>query len=156
VENHDEARAAEAFSEQKARAMAVTSATLHGARLFHDGQFEGRRVRLPVFLARRPAEPADRDVEAFYRKLLAAIAAPALREGTWRLLEPTGWPDNPTFRNLVAWAWEREQERHVVAVNLSDAAAQARVPFPWPDLAEKRLRLIDGFTGESYDRDGTE
>jgi hypothetical protein len=156
VENHDEARAAAAFAPEKARAVAVTFATLPGARLFHDGQLEGRRVRLPVFLARRPAEPADRDLEAFYRKLLGAIAAPALREGTWRLLERTGWPDNPTFRNLLAWAWERETERHVVVVNLSDVRAQGRVLFPWPDLAGRRLRLNDFFTGENFDRDGDE
>lgn len=156
IENHDEPRAAAAFGAEKARAVAVTFATLPGARLFHEGQLEGRRTRLPVFLTRRPAEPADRDLEAFYRKLLGAIAAPALRAGTWRLLERTGWPDNPTFQNLVAWAWERGQQRHVVVVNLSDARAQARIPFPWSDLAAQHLRLVDAFTGESYDRDGQE
>jgi hypothetical protein len=156
IENHDEARAAEAFAAEKARAVAVAFATLPGARLFHDGQLAGRRVRIPVFLARQPAEPADRDLEAFYRTLLAAIAAPALREGTWRLLEPTGWTDNPTFGNLVAWAWEKGKDRHVVVVNLSEVRAQGRVPFPWPDLAGQALRLIDSFTGETYDRDGGE
>jgi hypothetical protein len=156
VENHDEARAAVAFAGEKARAVAVVFATLPGARLFHQGQLQGRRIRLPVFLARRPREPVDRDLEAFYRKLLRAIAAPALREGAWRLLEPTGWVDNPTFRSLVAWAWERGAERHVVAVNVSEAPAQGRVPFPWPDLAGRQLRLIDAFTGDIYERDGGE
>ena len=154
VENHDEARAAVAFAAERARAVAVVFATLPGARLFHEGQLHGRRVRLPVFLARRPAEPADRDLEAFYRKLLRAMAAPALRDGTWRLLEPTGWVDNPTYRSLVTWAWEKGQERHVVVVNLSEAPAQGRVAFPWPDLAGRQIRLIDAFTGEIYDRDG--
>jgi len=156
VENHDEPRAAATFAPEKARAVAVTFATLPGARLFHDGQLAGRRVRVPVFLARRPAEPTDRDLEAFYRKLLGAIGAPALREGTWRLLEPTGWSDNPTSRNLVAWAWERGTERRVVVVNLSEERAQARIPLPWSHLAGQQLRLVDAFTGESYDRDGAE
>ena len=52
IENHDEPRAAATFSPEKERAAAVTMATLTGARLFHDGQFEGRKVRLPVFLGR--------------------------------------------------------------------------------------------------------
>ena len=54
IENHDEPRAAAAFSPAKERAAAVTIATLPGARLFHEGQFEGRKVRLPVFLGRAP------------------------------------------------------------------------------------------------------
>jgi len=51
IENHDEPRAAATFSPEKERAAAVTIATVTGAKLFHEGQFEGRRVRLPVFLA---------------------------------------------------------------------------------------------------------
>ena len=40
----------------KARAAAVAFSTLQGARLYHDGQLEGRRTRIPVFLARGPDE----------------------------------------------------------------------------------------------------
>ena len=54
IENHDEPRAASTFSPEKERAAAMTIATIPGARLFHEGQFEGRKVRLPVFLGRRP------------------------------------------------------------------------------------------------------
>ncbi len=72
IENHDEPRAHSVFSPQKERAAAVTIATIPGARLFHEGQFEGRKVRLPVFLGRRPAEPVDPDLRAFYRTLLKA------------------------------------------------------------------------------------
>lgn len=57
IENHDEPRAASTFSPQKERLAAVTAATLPGARLFHEGQFEGRKVRLPVFLKQRPVKP---------------------------------------------------------------------------------------------------
>ncbi len=54
LENHDEPRAAAAFDPEKERAAAVVTSTLPGARMFHEGQFEGRKVRLPVFLGRRP------------------------------------------------------------------------------------------------------
>ena len=55
LENHDEPRAAATLPVERERAAAVAIATLPGATLWHEGQFEGRRVRLPVFLARRPA-----------------------------------------------------------------------------------------------------
>ena len=67
IENHDEPRAAATFPAEKGRAAAVAILTLPGARLLHEGQFEGRKVRLPVFLGRRPAEPPITDLAAFYR-----------------------------------------------------------------------------------------
>jgi hypothetical protein len=45
IENHDEPRAAATFTPEKHRAVAVTALTLPGARLIHEGQMEGRRVR---------------------------------------------------------------------------------------------------------------
>ena len=41
IENHDEPRAAAAFPDGKGRAAAVAILTLPGARLLHEGQFEG-------------------------------------------------------------------------------------------------------------------
>ena len=38
----------------------MATSTLMGAKLFHEGQFEGCTVRLPVFLGRRPDAPAVR------------------------------------------------------------------------------------------------
>ena len=104
IENHDEPRAAAAFSPEKERAAAVTIATIPGAKLFHEGQFEGRKVRLPVFLGRRPVEPVDPDLQAFYHTLLKAASWEGLRNGNWQLCERTGWPDNaqlPEPRCLV-------------------------------------------------------
>jgi Alpha amylase, catalytic domain len=156
IENHDEARAMAAFSPERLRASAVACATLPGARLFHEGQLDGRRVRLPVFLVRRPAEPRDPDLAAFYRTLLDLIARPALRDGDWRLLRPTGWPDNRSWESLLAWTWERTADRHVVVVNFSGLPAQARVPLPWTDLVGRRVTLADVFSGVSYEREAGE
>ena len=60
--------------------------TLMGAKLLHEGQFEGRKVRLPVFLGRRPAEPVDQDLVAFYERLLKETNRDVFRNGVWRLL----------------------------------------------------------------------
>ena len=65
TENHDEPRAVTLFSPAKVRAAAITIATIPGAKLFHEGQFEGRTVRLPVFLGRRPVEPVDPELQRF-------------------------------------------------------------------------------------------
>ena len=156
IENHDEPRAAATFSAAKERAAAVTIATLPGARLFHEGQFEGRKIRLPVFLGRRPAELADQALQVFYHWLLDAIDAPVFRDGQWGLCTCAGWPDNPSYQNLVAWTWVKDNDRHLIIVNLSDSAAQARVQVPWEELRGKTWRLVDGLSGETYDRNGDE
>jgi len=156
LENHDEPRAATTFSPAKERAAAVTMATLPGVRLFHEGQFEGRKVRLPVFLDRRPEESADEKLQAFYRKLLETIASPVFREGQWSLCERTGWPDNQSFQNLVAWTWVHADDRYLIVVNLSESAGQARVRVPWRDLGGETWRLIDALSGATYDRVGDE
>src|SRR5438552_14891743 len=62
IENHDEPRAAATFTPEKERAAALTIMTLPGAKLWYEGQFEGRRVRAPVFLARGPDAPIDSDL----------------------------------------------------------------------------------------------
>ena len=154
LENHDEPRAASAFSSEKERAAALVIATLPGARLFHEGQFEGRTVRLPVFLGRRPKEPIVPSLQAFYAKLLKAIDRPLFRVGEWRLCERAGWPDNTSFQNLVAWSWHKDEDRAVIAVNLSDRPVQARVFPNWPGLANREWLLTDALSGEEYQRDG--
>ncbi len=156
LENHDEPRAASAFPGAKEKAAAVVTSTMIGARMFHEGQFEGRKVRLPVFLGRRPDEPADKDLQTFYRRLLKAIDAPVFRDGQWQLCERTGWPDNPTFQNIVAWTWTKDGERYLVAVNLSDGKAEAQVKVPWPDAAGKTWVLTDLLSDAAYERAGSD
>jgi len=156
IENHDEPRAAATFSVAKERVVAVVMATLPGARLLHEGQFEGRKVRPAVFLGRRPQEPSNHELQAFYTTLLEAINSPVFRDGQWALCDRTGWPDNSSFQNLVAWTWEKGEERCLIIVNLSDNTVQARVPLPWRDLTGETWRLTDAFTGAAYDRNGDE
>jgi len=156
IENHDEPRAAAAFPSGKERAAAVAMLTLAGAKLLHEGQLEGRRVRLPVFLGRRPAEPVDQDHVAFYERLLKEVTRDAFRHGEWRLCERSGWPDNQTHLNVLAWCWVRENERHLVVVNFRQDASQARVHLPWDELKGRNWRLCDALSGEAYDRSGDE
>lgn len=156
IENHDEPRAAATFNPSKHPAAAVTVSTLPGALLFHEGQFEGRTVRLPVFLARRPDEKVDADLKNFYRRLLTVLSETGIRRGAWRLCDRTGWTDNSSFRNLAAWCWRGGEKRHVVAVNLSGTRSQARIHLPWDDLSNRVWQLEDLFSGARYRDDGNE
>ena len=75
---------------------------------------------------------------------------------TWRLCERSGWPDNQSCQNILAWCWVKEDERYLIVVNFSDGTAQARVHVPWDELRGKTWRLNDVLSGEIYDRSGDE
>jgi hypothetical protein len=105
-------------------------------------------------LGRAPAAQPDTELQAFYRSLLQALHLPALRNGTWRLGEVTGWPDNPTTQNLIAWSWEKTKDRCLVVVNLSGNPAQGRVTWPWPEAKQKQWKLSDPIQSTEYVRDG--
>lgn len=156
LENHDEPRAAATFSAEKARSAAVALLTLPGAKLLHEGQFEGRKVRLPVFLSRCPDESPDKDLEEFYRRLLKETARDAFRNGHWRLCDRSGWPDNPSHLNVLTWCWESGDERYLVAVNFSGTPSHAVIRMPWNDLRGRTWRLSEVLSAEVYDRSGDE
>jgi hypothetical protein len=156
LENHDEGRAAATFPPERERAAAVAFATLPGARLFHDGQFEGRKIRLPVFLDRLPQEPVDEARRSFYRRLMKTLAKSGLRDGKWSLCQLSGWPDNQSFQNLLAWTWQQGRQRYLIVINFSDSTVQGRVQVPWPSLGGKAWRLFDTLSGASFDREGEE
>jgi hypothetical protein len=123
-----------------------------GATLWHEGQFEGWRVHVPVLLGRRPKERDDEDLRRFHLRLIQA--AHRIRRGEWASCEVTGWPDNQSSQQLLAWSWTDREQRALVVVNYADAAASAIVHPPWDDLAGRVWQLVDLLTDETYERDG--
>jgi glycosidase len=156
IENHDEPRAAAIFSGPKEQAAAVVIATTPGAKLVYDGEIEGRKVRLPVFLARRPSEATDEALAVFHRALLKAVHADLFHDGEWHLCERYGWPDNQSVHNIVAWTWRRGEERTLVVVNLADHRSQGMILLPWDDLRGRTWRLVETLNWECYVRGGDE
>ena len=139
----------------------------HSPRRHHwrEGQFEGRRVRPPVFLSRRPVEPPDPGLVGWYWRLLAAVASHRVRAGAWQLLEVGGWPDNDSCRNLLAWSWAADGAgggvaddagRHVVVINLSGEPADGRVGLGWADLRGRSWKLTDLLDDREFERGGGE
>ncbi len=154
TENHDEPRAAAAFSNGKNRLAAVSAALMPGPLLIHEGQLEGRSTRIPVQLGRRRVEPAVRELEGFYRRLLALRSTPAFRTGSFRRLATRGWPDNKSHQRLVAWLRNSDSKRFVIIANMSDEASQAHIPLPWEDLRGGTWRLEDPVNEEEFVREG--
>ncbi|MGV1009526.1 MAG: hypothetical protein ACOYBY_13085 [Dermatophilaceae bacterium] len=157
LENHDEPRAASTLQPvERECAAAVVLATLPGLTLWHEGQFDGRRARLPVFLARRPFEPRNAELHRFHLALLSAVSRTRLRAGEWRVLDCVGWPDNQSCQNLVAWCWQEGLRRHVVVANLSDRPSQARLALPWAWLEGRCWRMVPVLGGDAFERGGDE
>lgn len=155
LENHDEPRAAAAFPEAIHRAAAVVTYLVPGPQLYYEGQFEGRQVRPSVHLRRRPAEPIDAALRAFYESLLPVVHRPE-RQGTWTLLPlRPAWDDNPTWRDFLAFSWGGAgRERLLVVVNYGPTQGQSYVDLPWADLAGRAVRLADRLGPATYDRAG--
>ena len=86
------------------------------------------KVRLPVFLARRPAEPVDHDLAAFYERLLKATNRDVFRNGDWRLCERSGWPDNQSCQNILTWCWVKDDERSLIVINFGPECRPGSCP----------------------------
>lgn len=155
VENHDEPRAASLLARERHLAALVTTFTLPGVALLHEGEADGRRVHVPVTLGRRPTEQPDPALRAGVADLLGAVDA-GVRTGEWQLAEVEGWPDNHSSEQLAAWTWTSMSSRHLVVVNLGDQPADGRVRLPWADLGPGTVGLVDLLTGVAYTRDGDE
>jgi alpha amylase-like protein len=155
IENHDEPRVATTLEPpEREKAAAVVSTTLPGARLLHQGQFEGRRTRIPVFLGRGPLEPEVEDLTQFYEGLLQWVRACGGLRGQWSLCEVNGWPDNESCRNLLAWGWQDGETRSLVVVNYSGTPSQGMVVMPWHDLSRAGWTLEDRVADAVFEREG--
>jgi hypothetical protein len=157
LENHDEPRAAEALPFDKHRAAALLTYTLPGMRFFHEGQLEARRLRVPVQFCRRPKEAVQSEVREFYRSLLAELAQPPLREGTWKLLHPQpAWEGNSSHALILSHRWDHPAGSRVIALNYGDHQAQCYLPLQLHGIAARKVRLHDLLTRASLERDGDE
>ncbi len=157
IENHDETRAAAAFpDERQEQAAAIVMSTVPGAKLFYEGQLEGRRVKTPVQLGREREETPNAALRDFYCRLFHARRDPILRRGEWAMLETTGWPDNQSCVNLLAWSWRDSGERAIAVVNYAASPSQGRVHFPGNDLAGRAWNLKSMMDAEMFTRDGGE
>ncbi len=131
LENHDEERIASKLSVAEHRAAAALTFLCPGMRFFHDGQLVGKKLRVPVHLARSPRERVDHGIEELYKVLLPIINSPTSKLGTWNLLHlREAWPYNPTYENFIAYLIEHPLRTLLVTVNFASYRSQCFVRIP--------------------------
>lgn len=140
IENHDEPRAAASFGVERSKVFATLILTVPGAVLLHDGQFVGRRVKLPVQITRQPKEPLDMALASFYRGLLAEATDPIYRHGRWQLFERSNVAGSTTYRQVLAYGWQHQNELRLIVLNMGEAPAAATINLG---------TLIDAHTGRT-------
>ncbi len=155
IENHDEVRAARALSSPAWHcAAAVIVSGVPGMVLYHDGQMEGRTVRTPVQLGRRPEEPVSAQLQRFYRQLLAVVSERVFRRGTWTLLHPrAAWHENSSWSNVLAFEWLLGDEARVIVVNYAPLTAQCYVDVPLEGMEGGTLEFRDLMSSAVFTRE---
>ena len=156
IENHDEKRAAVSLSSEPWHfAAAAVIGTVPGMVMFHEGQFEGRKVSLPVQLTRRPCEEVSSRTSAFYARLLPVIASPVFGRGTWRLLMPrAAWHDNYTWQNFLTFWWNSpDAGMRLVVVNYAPLSGQCYVDLPMDAVPGAQIEFRDLMSEAAYVRD---
>jgi hypothetical protein len=158
LENHDEPRVADKLSPAENLAAAAVILGLPGMRFLHEGQLAGARVKIPVQLGRRPAEPVQVELQAGYEKLLAVVQKTFVGQGQAQILAPrAAWEGNPTGQNIVAVLWPGGGlEFDLVVVNLALHRSQCYVPLPVAGLAERHWTMRDWLSAEHYERVGSD
>jgi hypothetical protein len=156
IENHDEPPAAVALpSEAWQYAAATIASTVPGMVLYHDGQFEGRSVKLPVQLGRRPDLPVNLGNRSFYKRLLACVTSDVFRKGEWQLLAVRpAWHDNPTWQDYLAFLWEEPSAGvRLVVVNYAPHNSQCYIDLPQKSLRGSPMEFRDLMGSAVYVRE---
>lgn len=156
IENHDEERAASKFGKDRSMPAAVVISTIPGMVLYFDGQFSGRKIKLPVQLGRLPEEKPDKRIFNFYDKLLRITKHEVFRKGFWQMLDcqPVS-PFDYSNENLFAWEWEYKQDKKVVVINYSNSTAKCRLKFDIKTIAES-IKIYDELNDTTYTRQVSE
>jgi len=146
----------EALGPERSKAAAVICSTLPGMRFYHDGQLQGRRIKLPVQLGREPAEDINTELEEFYNVLLPIAGRDVCKFGRWKLLEvlPTGSEDH-TYNNVFSWLWSDDNEYMLVIINYSGNNSYCRLKINF-ETDREQVELTDLMDNKSYNRNRNE
>jgi len=121
----------------------------------HDGQIEGRKVRVPMQVRRRPAEPIDPNVFAWYAALIACTRRPEVRRGVFTLWPcREAWVANATWDQFVIFSWSLGERSLVVVVNYGPARAQCYARLGLAGIRGRRFSLQDLLSEVRYEREG--
>ncbi len=154
LENHDEARSVATFGRDRIPVLAALIATLPGLRFFHQGQFSGKQIHLPMPLDNAIDEATDTKLEAIYATILGIANDPAFHKGDWSML-PVDAIDN-TSGNLLAYRWRGNDGYRAVILNLDSAPAQGRIRMADDVAQSAAYDFADILNDQIYHRDRDE
>ena len=128
LENHDEPRSIQYLGIEKQKAAAVLTFSLPGAKLIHEGQMQGNRIKLPVQLGRRPMETTNDHLLNFYQELFKVLQhsiflSPQNNIRSWQLL------DIPYQNEVIAHEWTLGENKIITLINLSENITNGLLPF---------------------------
>jgi hypothetical protein len=156
IENHDEERSIVSIGKERVKRASVIISTIKGLRFYFDGQFEGKKIKLPVQLGREPEEVVGDECSDFYKRLLSIVKADIFKFGEWNLLEPLkSWEGNNTFSNILAWSWSYKNELRIVVINYSEIISTCRIKIDVSGYPEE-IELVDLLNGQKYLRSAEE
>ncbi|MHA1272658.1 MAG: alpha-amylase family glycosyl hydrolase [Promethearchaeota archaeon] len=159
IENHDEERAITALGREKSMSAAILILTIPGAKLIHEGQMKGYKIKLPLQLGRRQMELEDQELLEFYLKLLNILPQFYLESGIWsmcRVLSVGDFSNN----NLIAYCWNYKNQLLLTVINFSPYFSKGHVVidnfdydnYKWEfnDLLKDKLYVYDGINLSKY------
>jgi hypothetical protein len=152
IENHDEERSVVSLGKDKSKAAAVIMSTISGMKLYYDGQFEGKKIKLPVQLGREPKEGKNDCLSNIYSSLLNATNNEIFKKGTWNLLDPLpSWEGSKTNQNLLAWIVKYKGRKRLIIVNYSRVVSNCRLKIDVSNYPSK-FKLKDVLNSKIYYR----
>lgn len=154
LENHDEQRSATVFG-TRIEAIGTLAATAPGMRFYHQGQFEGKKIHLPIQFGVPISEKPDPTAKAFYDRILALTNDDAFHSGKWRHASSAEAGD-ATSAHIIAYEWRTEQSWKLIAANVSDAVSEARIVVADEKWPAGNYLFFDALHDVTYQRAATE
>jgi len=160
IENHDEERAAFTFGEYTNSDFALLC-FLPGSILYHQGQKEGRKIKIPVQLARSPKEDKDYLSENFYDRAFSTIQKRQTKNLDLEIFELKSYDKDYSVKNCIVRSILNRDDKQleilifnsysyeiIASMHLTESILQVI------KLSSKNeLILKDILTGESYTRE---
>jgi glycosidase len=156
IENHDEERALTVFGRDRSLAAAAIMGTIPGLKLYHQGQLEGKTVRIPVQLRRvedKTAKPQNNEIKEFYLNLLEFTNRNINTDSKWNLLGVIeAHEGDNTFQNILAWTWidKKRKKCILIIVNYSKKNAQGILTLDIPFDNKDDLKFIENNPNQSH------
>ncbi|MFX1524711.1 MAG: alpha-amylase family glycosyl hydrolase [Promethearchaeota archaeon] len=155
IENHDEKRAVVTYGAEKSRAAALIALTIPGARLIHEGQMKGFKLRLPVQLGRRQSEDIDQNLQKYYLNLLKVIPGKEFSDASWLMcrVEPLDFSDS-SFKNIISYLWWIDKRYLLIIVNFSPNLSKAHIRIDNINFGYDKWKFIDLLNEKDYQYEG--